>query len=128
MARRSLCCSSCLQRVNAAHINQAKLLNDYNRTLFSRRPRNMKIGVLTGGGDCAGLNATIRGLVARAEEYGFEVIGIERGWKGLIEPKGTKISYEMVEELVGVGGTFILTSRTNPFKMEGGPEKVVQSI
>jgi phosphofructokinase-like protein len=88
----------------------------------------MKIGVLTGGGDCAGLNATIRGLVARAEGYGFEVVGIERGWKGLIEPKGSKISYEMVSELVGVGGTFILTSRTNPFKIEGGPEKVVQSI
>jgi len=88
----------------------------------------MKIGVLTGGGDCAGLNATIRGLVARAEEYGFEVMGIERGWKGLIEPKATKISYDMVDELVGVGGTFILTSRTNPFKIEGGPEKVVQSI
>jgi phosphofructokinase-like protein len=88
----------------------------------------MKIGVLTGGGDCAGLNATIRGLVARAEGYGFEVVGIERGWKGLIEPKGTKITYEMVSELVGVGGTFILTSRTNPFKIDGGPEKVVQSI
>jgi ATP-dependent phosphofructokinase / diphosphate-dependent phosphofructokinase len=74
------------------------------------------------------LNATIRGLVARSEKYGFEVVGIERGWKGLVEPKGTKISYEMVDELVGVGGTFILTSRTNPFKIEGGPEKVVQSI
>jgi ATP-dependent phosphofructokinase / diphosphate-dependent phosphofructokinase len=88
----------------------------------------MKIGVLTGGGDCAGLNATIRGLVARSEEYGFEVVGIERGWKGLIEPMGKKITYGMVDELVGVGGTFILTSRTNPFKIEGGPEKVVQSI
>lgn len=88
----------------------------------------MKIGVLTGGGDCAGLNATIRGVVARAEEYGFEVVGIERGWKGLIEPAATELSYEKVDELVGVGGTVILTSRTNPFKMEGGPEKVVQSI
>jgi 6-phosphofructokinase 1 len=88
----------------------------------------MKIGVLTGGGDCAGLNATIRGLVARAEEYGFEVIGIERGWKGLIEPKASKITYDAVAELVAVGGTFILTSRTNPFKMEGGPEKVVKNI
>jgi phosphofructokinase-like protein len=88
----------------------------------------MKIGVLTGGGDCAGLNATIRGLVARAEEYGFEVIGIERGWKGLIEPKAAKITYDTVAELVAVGGTFILTSRTNPFKIEGGPEKVVKSI
>jgi phosphofructokinase-like protein len=88
----------------------------------------MKIGVLTGGGDCAGLNATIRGVVARAEEYGFEVVGIQRGWKGLIEPAGVKLSYDKVDELVGVGGTFIFTSRTNPFKMEGGPEKVVQSI
>jgi phosphofructokinase-like protein len=83
---------------------------------------------LTGGGDCAGLNATIRGVVARSEEYGFEVWGIERGWKGLIEPRATKLSYEMVSELVGIGGTFILTSRTNPFKMDGGPEKVIQSI
>ncbi len=88
----------------------------------------MKIGVLTGGGDCAGLNATIRGVVARAEEHGFEVVGIQRGWKGLIEPAATKLSYDTVDELVGVGGTFILTSRTNPFKMEGGPEKVVQSM
>ncbi len=88
----------------------------------------MKIGVLTGGGDCAGLNATIRGVVARAEEYGYEVVGIERGWKGLIEPSAVKLSYDKVDELVGVGGTFILTSRTNPFKMDGGPEKVVQSI
>jgi len=88
----------------------------------------MKIGVLTGGGDCAGLNATLRGLVARSEEHGFEVIGIERGWKGLIEPKATKLTYDTVAELVAVGGTFILTSRTNPFKIEGGPEKVVQNI
>ena len=88
----------------------------------------MKIGVLTGGGDCAGLNATIRGLVARAEEHGFEVIGIQRGWKGLIEPAATRLTYDMVDELVAVGGTFILTSRTNPFKIDGGPDKVVQSI
>ena len=89
----------------------------------------MKIGVLTGGGDCAGLNATIRGLVVRAEGYGFEVVGIERGWKGLVETTTpVKLSFGNVEELVGVGGTFILTSRTNPFKMEGGSEKVAQNI
>ena len=73
----------------------------------------MKIGVLTGGGDCAGLNATIRGLVARSEEYGHEVVGIERGWKGLIDGTARKLSYDNVEELVGVGGTVILTSRTS---------------
>jgi len=88
----------------------------------------MKIGVLTGGGDCAGLNATIRGVVARAEEYGYDVVGIERGWKGLIDGTATKLSYDNVEDLVGVGGTVILTSRTNPFKIEGGPEKVAKNI
>lgn len=88
----------------------------------------MKIGVLTGGGDCAGLNATIRGLVARAEMYGFEVVGIQRGWKGLVEPSTTPLSYDKVEDLVGVGGTSILTSRTNPYKIEGGPEKVRSSM
>jgi 6-phosphofructokinase len=66
----------------------------------------MKIGVLTGGGDCAGLNATIRGVVARAEEYGYEVVGIQRGWKGLIEPTAIPLSYDKVDELVGVGGDF----------------------
>ena len=74
------------------------------------------------------MNATIRGLVARAEEYGFEVVGIERGWKGLLEGRARKLAYDDVEDLVGVGGTVILTSRTNPFKVEGGPEKVVQNI
>jgi phosphofructokinase-like protein len=88
----------------------------------------MRIGVLTGGGDCAGLNATIRGVVNRAEEYGWEVIGIQRGWKGLIDADGKRITYGDVDELVGVGGTFILTSRTNPFKMDGGPEKVVAGL
>jgi ATP-dependent phosphofructokinase / diphosphate-dependent phosphofructokinase len=88
----------------------------------------MRIGVLTGGGDCAGLNAAIRGVVAKAEEYGWEVLGIQRGWKGLVEPSAKKLSYEGVSDLVGVGGTVILTSRTNPFKIDGGPEKVVQSL
>ncbi len=88
----------------------------------------MKIGVLTGGGDCAGLNAAIRGVVAKAEEYGFEVVGIERGWKGLVETSAVKLSYDKVADIVGVGGTIILTSRTNPFKIDGGPEKVIQSM
>ena len=83
---------------------------------------------MTGGGDCAGLNATIRGVVARSEKYGFKVVGIERGWKGLMEPAATDLPYAKVAELVGVGGTVILTSRTNPFKIEGGPEKVVGSM
>ena len=88
----------------------------------------MKIGVLTGGGDCAGLNATIRGVVARAEGYGFEVIGIKRGWAGLLEPSTVRLAYDNVAELVSVGGTVLLTSRTNPFKKEGGPEMVLSNL
>jgi len=88
----------------------------------------MKIGVLTGGGDCAGLNATIRGVVVKLEEDGHEVWGIERGWKGLIEPSARRLTSDSVADAVGVGGTMILTSRTNPFKIEGGPEKVHKSL
>ncbi len=88
----------------------------------------MKIGVLTGGGDCAGLNATIRGVVARAEDYGFEVVGIKRGWAGLMEPSTVKLTYDDVAELVSVGGTVLLTSRTNPFKKDGGPELVLANL
>lgn len=70
----------------------------------------MRIGILTAGDDCAGLNAAIRGVVARAEEYGFEVFGVSRGWKGLIEGSATRLSYGKVADLVGVGGSVILTS------------------
>jgi len=88
----------------------------------------MKVGVLTGGGDCAGINAVVRGIVRRAEDRDAVVVGIRRGWAGLIEPDFVPLSYDQVADLVSVGGTFLLTSRTNPFKKDGGPGLVMKNV
>ncbi|OGL46198.1 MAG: pyrophosphate--fructose-6-phosphate 1-phosphotransferase [Candidatus Schekmanbacteria bacterium RBG_16_38_11] len=77
-----------------------------------------KVGVLTGGGDCPGLNAAIRAVVRRANSYGYEVIGIKRGWHGLIYGETEPLTNFSVSGILHVGGTIIGTSRTNPFKNE----------
>ncbi len=88
----------------------------------------MKIGVLTGGGDVPGLNQAIRGCVLQALEYGWDVIGFIDGWKGLIENLATPLSLTDVEDLMDKGGTIIGTSRTNPYKVDNGVEKVLENI
>jgi len=76
----------------------------------------MRVGILTGGGDCPGLNPAIRGVVLRCLEYGFEPVGIELGWKGLVEGLTVPLGLEQVEEIVWEGGTILGSSRTNPFR------------
>jgi len=78
----------------------------------------MKIGILTGGGDCPGLNPTIRGFVMKGLDYGFEVYGIREGWKGLVQGivEEKQLDVARVEELIYQGGTTLRSSRTNPFK------------
>jgi phosphofructokinase-like protein len=88
----------------------------------------MKIGVLTGGGDCPGLNPAIKGIVYRAMDYDYEVLGFEEGWKGLIEGKSHKLSLLEVEEIVNQGGTILFTSRTNPFAVENGVDKIIENM
>jgi 6-phosphofructokinase 1 len=88
----------------------------------------MKIGVLTGGGDCPGLNPAIRAIVYKAASLGDVVIGFEEGWKGFIESKSRSLSVDDVEGIMGEGGTILFTSRTNPFKIEGGESKIVESF
>lgn len=88
----------------------------------------MKVGVLTGGGDCPGLNPAIRGIVFRAIDYGDEVIGFEEGWNGLLEGKTMKLSLNDVDQIIGQGGTILFTSRTNPFKVERGPERILENL
>lgn len=85
----------------------------------------MRIGLLTGGGDCPGLNAVIRAVVLRAADQGNETIGFRNGWRGLIEHEVVPLDPEMVRPLVGIGGTILGTSRTNPFATAGDPERVV---
>jgi phosphofructokinase-like protein len=92
------------------------------------RGKNMRIGVLTGGGDCAGINAVIRAVIRRATDYGFEVVGIRRGWAGLLEPDVLHLAYDDVADSVGLGGTMLLTSRTNPLRREDGPELVMKNV
>lgn len=89
----------------------------------------MRIGVLTGGGDAPGLNAVIRAVVKRAEEYGFEVVGIRRGWAGLLDRVETvPLKYSEVENIIKEAGTILLTSRTNPLKDPEGIKKVRENI
>ncbi|MCX5784047.1 MAG: ATP-dependent 6-phosphofructokinase, partial [Elusimicrobia bacterium] len=87
-----------------------------------------KIGILTGGGDCPGLNPAIRGCVYAAQAYGFECVGFLEGWKGIIENKTIPLKKADVADLISVGGTFLCTSRTNPYKKEGGVEKVRENF
>ena len=87
-----------------------------------------KIGILTGGGDCPGLNPAIRGCVMRAMDYKFEVLGIREGWKGLIEGQAEPLKIDDVEDIVNKGGTILGTSRTNPFRKEGDVKKCQENI
>src|SRR5215469_13076445 len=76
----------------------------------------MRIGVLTGGGDCGGLNAAIRAVVIRAARGGHTVIGVPDGWLGMVEGRGTELTVQAVAGIVGLGGTILGSSRTNPAK------------
>lgn len=80
---------------------------------------SLKVGVLTGGGDCPGLNPAIRGVVYRGLDHGFEFVGLEEGWRGLVEGKTLPLGLNEVQHIINQGGTIFGTSRTNPFKKEG---------
>lgn len=88
----------------------------------------MKIGVLTGGGDCPGLNAAIRAIVVRGEELGHEIIGIQEGWKGLLEAKGKRLTREEVDAMFKEGGTMLFSSRTNPYKSDDGERRALEGF
>ncbi|HYA44251.1 MAG TPA: ATP-dependent 6-phosphofructokinase, partial [Acidimicrobiales bacterium] len=85
----------------------------------------MKIGLLTGGGDCPGLNAVIRAVVGKgSSQYGDEFIGFLEGWRGVIEDRSVLLDWERCRKILDQGGTILGSSRTNVFKVEGGLEKV----
>lgn len=87
-----------------------------------------RIGILTGGGDCCGLNQAIRGIVYRAGDFGYETFGIRDGWKGLVEGLISPITLGDAEELVDKAGTFLGSSRTNPYKIKDGVKNVLRTI
>lgn len=88
----------------------------------------MHFGILTGGGDAPGLNAVIRGVVVRAESGGHEVTGFLRGWKGAIENTTAVLNRESVRDIQTQGGTILLSSRTNPRKIENGLEMIKETL
>jgi ATP-dependent phosphofructokinase / diphosphate-dependent phosphofructokinase len=84
----------------------------------------MRIGMLTGGGDCPGLNAVIRAATHRLIDNGAEPVGVLRGWRGLLEGLYRPLDLKEVSGILPRGGTILHTSRTNPFTVDGGVEKV----
>jgi phosphofructokinase-like protein len=88
----------------------------------------MRLGVLTGGGDCPGLNPAIRAVVQRATQLGDEVVGILNGWAGLMEIQSRPLTLNDVADIFNVGGTMLGTSRTNPAKSPDGLERVKANI
>ncbi len=85
---------------------------------------NRRIGVLTGGGDCPGLNAAIRAVTKTAIREGYEVTGIQHGWKGFIDSDYQELNGIKTSGIIDRGGTILGTSRVSPFDIEDGTRKV----
>ena len=89
----------------------------------------MRIGVLTGGGDCPGLNAVIRAVVRKGVKvHGFEFVGYRDGWKGPLEGHTMELGVPEVRGILPRGGTILGSSRTNPFSIEGGVEQIKENL
>lgn len=86
------------------------------------------IGILTGGGDCPGLNAVIRAVVRRSDAAGWACVAVREGWRGLVEALFEDLGPKEVSGILPRGGTIIGTSRTNPYKLDGGVERVLQNF
>ncbi|HZO97126.1 MAG TPA: ATP-dependent 6-phosphofructokinase [Gaiellaceae bacterium] len=84
----------------------------------------MRVGMLTGGGDCPGLNAVIRAVCRRLWEHGHETFAVRNGWRGMVDGDLSPLGFDEISGILHVGGTIIGTSRTNPFKLDGGVDGV----
>ncbi|MEV0147861.1 MULTISPECIES: 6-phosphofructokinase [unclassified Nonomuraea] len=89
----------------------------------------MRIGVLTGGGDCPGLNAVIRAVVRKGVSvYGHEFVGFRDGWRGPLEGDTMPLDIQAVRGILPRGGTILGSSRTNPIKIEGGVDRIKENL
>ncbi len=89
----------------------------------------MRVGILTGGGDCPGLNAVIRAVVRKGIVlYNYDFVGIKNGWLGLIEGKIIPLDFDSISGILHRGGTILGTSRTNPFKIKGAVGKIFSQM
>jgi len=88
----------------------------------------MKVGILSGGGDAPGTNAVIRAVVRKGiQNYGYEIVGIRDGWRGLLEGNFSPLDMTSASGILPRGGSILGTSRTNPFKHEKGPERMLEN-
>jgi len=88
----------------------------------------MKVAVLTGGGDAPGLNAAIRAVARAGWGAGYDVIGVRNGWQGLVDTNLVPLTLETTSGILPRGGTILGTSRFNPFKVDGGPDRMLDTI
>ncbi len=89
----------------------------------------MRIGVLTGGGDCPGLNAVIRAIVRKGiDVYGHSIVGFNDGWRGPLENAFSELTVESTRGILPRGGTILRSSRTNPLKREDGPALIADNL
>ena len=87
-----------------------------------------RIGLLAGGGDCPGLNAVIRAVVRRGSEQGHEFLGYRKGWAGVLGGESSELATETTRGILHRGGTILGTSRTNPYKEDGGGDRVRETM
>jgi len=87
-----------------------------------------RVGVLTGGGDCPGLNAVIRAVARRSFSRGYEVVGVREGWRGLVDGIFQPLGPREISGILPRGGTIVGTTRTNPYKLDGGVERVLSNF
>ncbi|WP_084103920.1 6-phosphofructokinase [Demequina sp. NBRC 110056] len=89
----------------------------------------MRVGILTGGGDCPGLNAAIRAVVKRGTaEHGMSIVGFRNGWEGVINGDAVPLTRDDVSGILVHGGTMLGTARCHPHKVDGGIEAVHQTV
>src|SRR3712207_1848544 len=88
----------------------------------------MRIGILTGGGDCPGLNAVIRAIVRKSAQSGDEVVGFRDGWRAVLEGDTVPMDLAAVRGILPPGGTVLGTSRTNPYALQGAGDRVLATL
>ena len=89
----------------------------------------MRVGMLTGGGDCPGLNAVIRAAVRKGvQQYDLEFLGFRDGWRGPLEGVTCELGLDQIHGILPRGGTILNSSRTNPFKVDGGVERIQKNL
>lgn len=96
--------------------------------MIKEKVNELKVGILSGGGDAPGINAVIRAVVRKGIlRYNYELIGIKDGWSGLITGDFVQLTLSTIRGILPRGGSILGTSRTNPFKHEGGPQRILEN-